>query len=63
MVSIDNVVARGREWDNCALRNLYEGLLMQVVDIIWLPHVLGKLVWKYHVFPEEVAEVLCDTPL
>ena len=63
MVSTDNVVAREREWDNYALRNLYERLPMHIVDIIWLPHVLGKLVWKHHVSPEEVAEVLFDTPL
>ena len=36
---------------------------MHVVDIIWLPHVLDKLVWKHHVSPEEVEEVLFDTPL
>ncbi len=32
---------------------------MHIVDIIWLPDILDKLVWKHHVSPEEVAEVLC----
>ena len=36
---------------------------MYVADIIWLPHILDKLVWKHHVSPEEVEEVLFDTPL
>ena len=59
----DNVVAREREWDNGALGHLHEGLVMYVADIIWLPHILDKLVWKHHVSPEEVEEVLFDTPL
>ena len=29
---------------------------MYVADIIWLPHILDKLVWKHHVSPEGVEE-------
>jgi hypothetical protein len=58
VVSKDNVVTRAHAWDNGALRHLQEGLVMYVADIIWLPHILDKLVWKHHVSPEEVAEVL-----
>ena len=36
---------------------------MYVADIIWLLHILDKLVWKHHVSPEEVEEILFDTPL
>ena len=36
---------------------------MDIVDVIWLPPVLDKLVWKHHVSPEEVTEVLFDHPL
>jgi hypothetical protein len=57
------VVIREREWDNGALRHLHEGYVMYIADIIWLPHILDKLVWKHHVSPEEVEEVLFDTPL
>jgi len=56
-------VTSSRAWDNGALRHLQEGLVMYVADIIWLPHILDKLVWKHHVSPEEVEEVLFDTPL
>ena len=59
----DNVVAREREWDSSTLRHLPEGLCTYVADIVWLPHILDKLVWKHHVSPEEVEEVLFDTPL
>jgi len=31
---------------------------MYVADIIWLPHILDNLVWKHHVSPDEVEEVL-----
>lgn len=58
VVSKDNVVTRAYAWDNGALRHLQEGLVMYVADIIWLPHILDKLVWKHHVSPEEVEEVL-----
>ena len=36
---------------------------MDIVDVIWLPPVIDKLVWKHHVSPEEVTEVLFDHPL
>ena len=36
---------------------------MDIVDIIWLPHVLDKLAWKHHVSPAEVEEALFDNPL
>jgi uncharacterized DUF497 family protein len=58
-----SIVAREREWDNDALRHLHEGRVMYVADIIWLPHILDKLVGKHHLSPEEVEEVLFDTPL
>jgi len=63
VVSKDGVVTSARAWDNDALRHLHEGLVMYVADIIWLPHILDKLVWKHHVSPEEVEEVLFDTLL
>jgi hypothetical protein len=58
VVSKDNVVTRAHAWDNGALRPLQEGLVMYFADIIGLPHILDKLVWKHHVSPEEVEEVL-----
>ena len=36
---------------------------MLIDDIIWLPNVIDKLAWKHHVTPEEVEEVLFDSPL
>ena len=36
---------------------------MYIADMIWLLHILDKLLWKHHVSPEEVEEVLFDTPL
>ena len=35
---------------------------MHIVDIIWLPQVIDKLVWKHQVIPEEVDEVLFSNP-
>ena len=35
---------------------------MLIDDIIWLPNVIDKLAWKHHVTPEEVEEVLFDSP-
>ena len=35
-----------------------KGLSCYVADIIWLPYILDKLVWKHHLSPEEVAAVL-----
>jgi len=35
---------------------------MRIDDIVWLPHFVDKLVWKHHVLPEEVQEVLLDNP-
>lgn len=36
---------------------------MRIDDIVWLPHFVDKLVWKHHVLPEEVEEVLFDNPM
>lgn len=35
---------------------------MRIDDIVWLPRFADKLVWKHHVLPEEVDEVLFDNP-
>lgn len=35
---------------------------MQILDIIWLPHVVDKLLWKHNVTPEEIEDVLFDKP-
>ena len=58
VASKDNVVTRVHAWANGALRHLQEGPVMYVTDIIWLPHILDKLVWKHHLSPEEVEDVL-----
>jgi hypothetical protein len=31
---------------------------MRIVDIIWLPQIIDKLVWKHDVEPEEVDQIL-----
>ncbi len=31
---------------------------MYIADIIWLPKVIDKLVWKHSVSPEKVDEIL-----
>lgn len=36
---------------------------MYIEDIIWLPHIVDKLLWKHHVTPQEVEEVLFDSPM
>jgi uncharacterized DUF497 family protein len=36
---------------------------MYIENIIWLPAIVDKLVWKHHVTPQEVEEVLFDNPL
>ncbi len=36
---------------------------MDIVDVIWFPHVVDKLAWKHHVSPEEVTAILFDHPL
>jgi hypothetical protein len=36
---------------------------MYIEDIIWLPHIVDKLLWKHHVTPQEVEEVLFDNPM
>ncbi len=36
---------------------------MRIADIIWLPHIVDKLVVKHQVAPEEVDEVLFSRPL
>jgi uncharacterized protein len=36
---------------------------MQIVDIIWLPHIIDKLAWKHHIEPEEVDQILFSKPL
>lgn len=30
---------------------------MQIIDIIWLPHIVDKLAWKHQVVPQEIDEV------
>ena len=35
---------------------------MHIIDIIWLPQVIDKFDWKHNVTPEEVEEVLFDSP-
>ena len=36
---------------------------MYIADMIWLPHILDKLLWKHHVSPQEAEEVLFNAPL
>jgi uncharacterized DUF497 family protein len=36
---------------------------MQIVDVIWLPHIVDKLYTKHGVIPEEVIELLFGDPL
>lgn len=31
---------------------------MKIIDIVWLPHILDKIIWKHGVTPEEVEDVL-----
>ena len=35
---------------------------MRIKDILWLPDVIDKLDWKHGVVPEEVEQVLENTP-
>jgi len=51
------------EEDNKHRSHAWKGRRMDIVDVIWLPPVIDKLVWKHHVSPEEVTEVLFDHPL
>lgn len=36
---------------------------MFIKDIIWLPYIIDKLAWKHNVQPEEVDEILFDSPV
>lgn len=41
----------------------YVQMKMRIENIIWLPHIVDKLAWKHSVTPQEVEEVLFDSPM
>ena len=41
----------------------YVQMKMRIENIIWLPHIVDKLAWKHSITPQEVEEVLFDSPM
>jgi uncharacterized protein len=35
---------------------------MRIDDIIWLPHIVDKLIWKHQVNPKEIIEIVFGRP-
>ncbi len=36
---------------------------MKMEGVIWFPEIIDKLIWKHHVYQEEVEDVLFSRPL
>jgi uncharacterized DUF497 family protein len=36
---------------------------MKIEGIIWLPEIIDKLIWKHHVYQEEVEEIFKNHPI
>ena len=39
-----------------------EGLSMKIKDIILIPSIIDKLIWKHHVSEQEIREALNNKP-